>query len=62
MVFSNSKGAKWYLNAKQIVFGRGRYKRINYFFTKEKPPTDVMLPLQFTVTETKTGMPVLKKL
>lgn len=62
MEFSNSKGIKWYLHKKQTIIGRNRVEVTTYFFKKEKGEGYTNLPIGYKVSETKTGLPVIKKL
>jgi len=64
MEWANSKGVIYYLQCKSLIFGRGKYARINYFFTKKKIDSYATcgIPTGYKVSETHTGMPVLKKI
>lgn len=62
MYWINSKGVKYYLASKDIIFGRGKLKKTNYFFTKQKPEETRLIPTGYKVSETKTGLPVLKRI
>lgn len=59
---TNSKGALYYLNAKDVTLRGGRVQTI-YFFTKEdRPATGIDLPDTHKVSESpNSGMLVLKK-
>lgn len=61
MEFTTSKGRKYYLHSKEIIFGRNHIKHTNYFFKKEKGEGLCSLPVGYKVIETR-GMPMLKKI
>jgi hypothetical protein len=57
----NSKGTTYYLHQRETTLKNGRSQTI-YFFAKE--PKDGVLeavPSGYQVSETKNGLPVLKK-
>ena len=57
----NSKGTTYYLHQRETTLKNGRKQTI-YFFAKE--PKDGVLdavPAGYVVSETKNGLPVLKK-
>lgn len=63
MIFTNSKGTKWYLHKKDTVIGRNKIKTVTYFFRKEmKEDYCVSLPGHLTVKETHSGLPIIKKI
>ena len=65
MEWTNSQGVKWYLHCKDIIFGRNKIKKTNYFFTHkntDNPYIGCGIPVGYIVSETPTGMPVLKRL
>jgi len=65
--FSNSKGDAYYLHQRDVLLrGNGQAHTI-YFFAKDQRNNDVVKPVEnlpenMQVVETKTGMPVLKKI
>lgn len=62
MEFTNSKGVKWYLNKVKRIIGRNKQEVDTYFFSKVKPAENASLPLKYTIKETKSGLPIIKKL
>ena len=61
MRWTNKNCQVWYLHKKEVMFGRSGL-RVNYFFAKTKKEGFCDLPDGYKVVETKTGMPVLKKM
>jgi hypothetical protein len=60
--FTNSRGVKYYLYAKDVNLKGGRTQRIFFFARDQRPDALNELPAGRVVFETKkTGMPVLKK-
>ncbi len=59
--YKNSKGTTYYLNAKRTKLDNGK-ERVLYFFSKE-PKEGVIdkLPEGYEVSESATGLPVLKR-
>jgi len=64
MEYVNSKGVKYYLHFVISIIGRNRVSVDTYFFTKDKNGKGYpcSLPDKFVVKETRTGLPVIKKL
>lgn len=64
MEYVNSKGIKYYLHFLIRIIGRNCISVDTYFFTKKENGTGYScpLPVGFTVKETRTGLPVIKKL
>jgi hypothetical protein len=62
MIFTSKSGKKWYLHSKEITFGTNNIKKTNFFFKKEKNNSSCSLPIGYTVSETSSGLPVLKKI
>lgn len=60
--FTNSKGKKWYLHEKMVIIGRNKIKVPVRFFRKEKQEGFCSLPIGYTVKETPSGLPIVKKL
>jgi len=62
---TNSKGKQYYLFSKEIQFKNSQKKRTIYFFSKkptsEKGHAVSVVPQKYMVSETKNGLPVLKK-
>lgn len=59
--FTNSKGTKYYLHATTRVTKGGKEQKL-YFFAKEiKSGALDAIPAGYHVSESKTGLPVLKK-
>jgi len=60
--FKNSKGTTYYLHSKKTVRPNGKTS-VLYYFSKEVQPADALdaVPAGYTVSEMKTGLPVLKK-
>ena len=62
MVFTNSKGIQWFLHKRDTIIGRNKIKTVTYFFRKEKKEDYCPeLPVGWTVKETHSGLPVVKK-
>ena len=60
--FKNSKGASYYLHAKEVELKGGRKQTIYFFARDVRPGVLEAVPEGYTVIETtKTGMPILKK-
>lgn len=63
MIFTNSKGIKYYLHKRISILDRNHIEVATYFFRKEKKEDYVgELPVTLRVSETKTGLPVVKHL
>lgn len=62
MMYSNSKGVKFFLHCKNTVIGRNKIATKTYFFRKEqKEDYCHALPKGWIVRETHSGLPVVKK-
>jgi hypothetical protein len=63
MIYTTGNGTVWYLHQKEIIMPRNKIKAKTYYFKKEKTegfyPEE--LPYKYTVIETKSGMPMIKK-
>ena len=63
MVFTNKQGVQWYSHKVRRVIGRNKVEVDTYFFKKEKGPDYIEeLPETYTVKETHTGLPIIKKI
>ena len=62
MTFVNSKGIRWFLHKKIVTIGRNKIQVPTYFFKKEKTEGYSDLPIGYMVKETKSGLPIIKKL
>jgi hypothetical protein len=59
--FTNSKGRTYFLHKKDTTLKNGRTQTI-YFFAKEvKPGSMDSVPAGYKVSESRNGLPVLKK-
>jgi hypothetical protein len=60
--FTNSKGRKYYLHMKETTLKNGRTQTI-YFFAKEVKAEGALnaVPAGYKVSESRNGLPVLKK-
>ena len=60
--FTNSKGKTYFLHSKTTQLKSGREQTI-YFFAKEVRPETALnaVPEGYEVSESKNGLPVLKK-
>jgi hypothetical protein len=60
--FTNKKGVKYYLHAKDVTLKGGRIQKIFFFARDVRPGALNAVPEGMMVKETeKTGMPILKK-
>lgn len=59
--FKNSKGQTYYLHATTRVLKSGKKQHLYYFAKTQKSGALDAVPAGFQVTESKTGLPVLKK-
>lgn len=57
----NSKGITYYLHSKEVTLRGGRQQRLFYFARDVRPGAMDGLPAGYTVSESKNGLPVLKK-
>jgi hypothetical protein len=58
---TNSKGNTYYLHSKTTVLKSGREQTIYYFAKTIKPEAIDAVPDGYEVSESKNGLPVLKK-
>lgn len=60
--YKNSKGVVYYLHSSKTTLKSGKEQTL-YFFSKEVKPTGSLdaVPAGYTVSESKNGLPVLKK-
>jgi hypothetical protein len=60
--FTNSKGVTYYLHSTTRTLKSGKEQTL-YFFAKEVKPEGSLnaVPAGYTVSESKNGLPVLKK-
>lgn len=62
MKFINKAGVAWYLHSKQNMLPRNKAKVTTYYFKREKAENYCEeLPIHLTVSETHTGLPVVKR-
>lgn len=61
MIYTSSKGIKWYLHARDIILPRNKVKAIAYYFKKEPDEHYFKgdLPIKYKVIETR-GAPLIK--
>ncbi len=59
--FKNSKGMTYYLHATTRVLKSGKKQHLYYFAKTQKAGSLDQVPTGYVVTESKTGLPVLKK-
>lgn len=58
----NSRGTRYFLHSKAVALRNGLPSRIYYFRREPDPPNQMkVLPMGFEVSETKNGLPVLRK-
>lgn len=63
MEFTNSKGKKYYLHRRETVLPRNRIKAFTYFFrTEKKEDICESLPVHLKIQETRTGLPIVKRI
>lgn len=63
MEYTNTKGVKYYLHTRKNILPRNKAEVTTYFFRKEKKEDYCdKLPLRLTVSETPTGLPVVKRI
>ena len=63
MVYTATNGSKWYLHTKEIILPRNKVKGTTYFFSKKIQDGYYKsdLPVKYTVIETHSGLPMVKK-
>jgi hypothetical protein len=59
--FKNSKGQVYFLHATTRVLKSGKKQHLYYFAKTQKAGALDQVPAGYTVTESRTGLPVLKK-
>ena len=61
--FTNSKGNTYILHRKVTTLKNGREQTIHFFAREEKEGSQVLdaVPAGYVVSESKNGLPVLKK-
>ena len=63
LTYTNSKGNTYILHRKVTTLKNGRQQAIHYFAREEKKDAEVLneVPTGYIVSESKNGLPVLKK-
>jgi len=59
--YTNSKGNKYYLHSRQTTLKNGTKQTIYFFAKEEKEGVLDQVPAGYEVSESKNGLPVLKK-
>ena len=59
--YTNSKGQSYILHSKDTVLKNGQERTIYYFAKEDKGNSLSEVPAGYQVSETKNGLPVLKK-
>jgi hypothetical protein len=59
--YTNSKGQSYILHSKDTVLKNGQERTIYYFAKEDKGNSLDAVPDGYQVSETKNGLPVLKK-
>ncbi len=59
--YKNSKGQTYYLHSTSRTLKSGKKQHLYYFAKTQKAGALDSVPEGFTVTESRTGLPVLKK-
>jgi hypothetical protein len=59
--YTNSKGRTYILHGKTTTLKNGREQTIYYFAKEEKDGALGAVPAGYVVSETKNGLPVLKR-
>ena len=59
--YTNSKGQSYILHSKDTVLKNGQERTIYYFAKEDKGNSLNAVPDGYQVSETKNGLPVLKK-
>jgi len=59
--YTNSKGQSYILHSKDTVLKNGQERTIYYFAKEDKGNSLDAVPDAYQVSETKNGLPVLKK-
>ena len=58
---TNSKGKTYYLHAKDVTLRGGRVQRLHFFAKDVRDGALDAVPEGYMVSESKNGLPVLKK-
>ena len=58
---TNSKGDTYYLHGRETTLKNGQTRTLYFFAKTEKEGTIDEVPDGYTVSETRNGLPVLKK-
>ncbi len=59
--YTNSKGNSYILHSKETTLKNGKQQRIYFFAKEEKEGSLDAVPEGYIVSESKNGLPVLKK-
>jgi hypothetical protein len=59
--YTNSKGNKYFLHSRQTTLKNGTKQTIYFFAKEEKDGSMNQVPAGYEVSESKNGLPVLKK-
>ncbi|HXF60946.1 MAG TPA: hypothetical protein VNK95_04975 [Caldilineaceae bacterium] len=59
--YTNSKGNKYYLHSRQTTLKNGTKQTIYFFAKEQKDGVLDKVPAGYEVSESKNGLPVLKK-
>lgn len=59
--FMNSKGVTYILHGKTTITSTGKQRTLYYFSKEQKEGALGAVPVGYVVSETKNGLPVLKK-
>jgi hypothetical protein len=59
--YTNSKGVTYYLHGKVTTSGTGKRRTLHFFSKEIKDGALDAVPAGYVVSETKNGLPVLKK-
>jgi hypothetical protein len=57
----NSKGTTYYLHSKEVTLRGGRQQTLYFFARDVRPGALDSIPTGYMVSESKNGLPVLKK-
>ena len=58
---TNSKGRTYYLHSKETTLRNGRQQTLYFFAKEEKEGSLAAVPDGYEVSESKNGLPVLKR-
>jgi YHS domain-containing protein len=59
--YTNSKGRTYYLHSQETTLKNGGQQTIYYFAKEAKPNAIDAVPAGYMVSESRNGLPVLKK-